>query len=431
MTNDLSAFLELGNRAPRAEPVSPRLVAAKPNGAHTAASIADVYLTPVPKPVVESVSNEQISEAGEAGQWSTTFPPAPIAKPRRRVVGVEMPSLGMIEPLMADDDVHDILINGIQPIYVDVAGEIIDTGMRFASHDEVWKLAEIILESIGQRMNPERPLIDTRLPDGSRVNIVAPPMAVDGVTISIRKFPSIHITLASMVEQRQMSDEMAHFLSHIVAARVNLIIVGGTSSGKTTLLNALSGAISEKERIVTVEDAAELRLQQPHVVRLEAKASVESPENSVTIRDLVKNALRMRPDRIIVGESRGPEAFDVIQAMNTGHEGSMTTLHANSPRDALSKLETMVSMAIPQFPMRIVRQQIAATVNVIVQMGRSKDGRRRITHVSELTGMEGDNFVMQDLVTLQETGYRWTGSAPRNPHVSDAARQSGMLKGMR
>ena len=440
---DLSSFIELGNRTVRDEPASPRTAPrlprpvapsapiAKTNG-HSTLSVADVYLTPAPKPVVEAVENEQIAEANGAGQWNTTFPPAPTPKPRRRVMGVEMPTLGMIEPLMADDDVHDILINGTQPIYVDVAGQIIDTGMRFATHDEVWKLAEAIMESTGQRLNPERPLIDTRLPDGSRVNIVAPPMAVDGVTISIRKFPSIHITLETMVENKQMSAEMADFLSRVVAARVNLIIAGGTSSGKTTLMNALSGAISAKERIVTVEDAAELRLQQPHVVRLEAKIAAENPDNSVTIRDLVKNALRMRPDRIIVGESRGPEAFDVIQAMNTGHEGSMTTLHANSPRDALSKLETMVSMAIPQFPVRIVRQQIAATVNLIVQMGRSKEGLRRITHVSELSGMEGDNFIMQDIITFTEAGgYRWSGAAARHPHVSDAARQSGMLKGMR
>lgn len=291
------------------------------------------------------------------------------------------------------------------------------------------------MDTIGQRWNRERPLIDTRLPDGSRVNIVAPPMAVDGVTISIRKFPAIHITLDRMVAQKQMSPEMANFLNGIVARRVNLIVSGGTSSGKTTLLNALSGSIAGTERIVTIEDSAELRLQQPHVVRLESKLplSVDAPESAVTIRDLVKNALRMRPDRIIVGESRGPEAFDVIQAMNTGHDGSMTTLHANSPRDALSKFETMVSMAIPQFPMRIVRQQIAATVNILIHMSRTMEGHRRITHVSELSGMEGDTLMLQDLILYQESiqGYRWVGGAPRHPAVTEAARQSGMLRGLR
>jgi pilus assembly protein CpaF len=407
--------------------------------------VADIYLSP-PNPNNEPASapasapmpEQAAAEPNGNGVWSTLFPPAPVAA-RRPGSAVEMPPLGLLTPLMQDQDVYDILINGIQPIYVDIAGQMMDSGLRYKTHEEVWRLAETIMDTIGVRWNPERPLLDTRLPDGSRVNIVAPPMAVDGVTISIRKFPAIHITLDSMIEKEHLSNEMGDFLRQVVANRVNLIVVGGTSSGKTTLLNALSSAISPTERIVTIEDSAELRLQQPHVVRLEAKLplTIDNPDSAVTIRDLVKNALRMRPDRIIVGESRGTEAFDVIQAMNTGHDGSMTTLHANSPRDALSKLETMVSMAIPQFPMRIVRQQIASTINLVIQMSRTKEGQRRITHVSELSGLEGETFVLQDLILWADgsnghpKGYRWTGGAARNPNVVEAARSSGMLRGMR
>lgn len=427
--DDLSAFLKLGNseaaRAP--QPVMPRPVVPEP--------IPELYLAgDGPDATVSGGLLAGGAELDEEGKVSAIFPPAPVKRPRRHAMDMPMPSLGILDGLMKDDNVHDIMVSGTQPIYVDIGGQVEDSGLRFGSHEEVWRIAETIMDTIGQRWNPERPLIDTRLPDGSRVNIVAPPMAVDGVTISIRKFPAIHITLERMVARQQLTRELAEFLSRIVANRVNLIVAGGTSSGKTTLLNALSGSISSSERIVTIEDSAELRLQQPHVVRLESKlpVSIDYPETAVTIRDLVKNALRMRPDRIIVGESRGMEAFDIVQAMNTGHDGSMTSLHANSPRDALSKLETMVSMAIPQFPMRIVRQQIAATVNVLIQMARTKDGQRRITHISELSGIEGETLILQDLITYTEGhGYRWVGGAPRHPHVTEAARQSGMLRGLR
>lgn len=454
MTQDLSTSLKLNESdSPRARPlgampplpspipVTPCTVTPNLNG-HRAESVAEVFLNTHEKGPDATVSGGMLTggaELGEDGIVTTIFPPAPRPRPRHHALDAQMPSLGILDQLMADDTVHDILVNGTQPIYIDIAGQIEDSGLRFNTHDEVWKIADTIMNTIGQRWNSERPMIDTRLPDGSRVNIVGPPMAVDGVTISIRKFPAIHITLDRMVARKQLSEEMAAFLNRIVASRVNLIVSGGTSSGKTTLLNALSSAISASERIVTIEDSAELRLQQPHVVRLESKApiNIDMPESAVTIRDLVKNALRMRPDRIIVGESRGPEAFDVIQAMNTGHDGSMTTLHANSPRDALSKLETMVSMAIPQFPMRIVRQQIAATVNILIQMSRTKEGHRRITHVSELSGMEGETLILQDLITYSEgqngqpAGYRWVGGAARNMNVTDAARQSGMLRGLR
>ncbi len=451
MDKDLSLFLALHQRedapgaanilaqsAPAIQPVR------RPPANGHARPVAEIHLatssgaaaSPVPAPA----SSAPIAD-GRADPLldSSHFPPAPIARPRRRTVEVAMPSLGIIDRLMGDDDVHDILISGLQPIYVDVAGQMIDSGLRFESHDQVWQLAERIMDTIGQRWSPERPLLDTRLPDGSRVNIVAPPMAVDGVSISIRKFPAIRITLETMVERNQLTPELAEFLSQIVRSRLNLIVAGGTSSGKTTLLNALSSVVEPSERIVTIEDSAELRLQQPHVVRLESKSPApgEAPEAAVTIRDLVKNALRMRPDRIIVGESRGAEAFDVLQAMNTGHDGSMTTLHANSPRDAIMRLESMVSLAMPQLTARGVRQQIASTVHLLVQMTRTKDGKRRLSHITEIAGLEGETLTMQDLIIWQGGGnghppeYRWVGNAPRHPDVTEAARATGMLRGMR
>ncbi len=363
----------------------------------------------------------------------------PTAKPARKIIHDEMPDLGLVNQLMEDESVGDILINGIHSIYVDRNGKMVDSGLCFSTHEEVWEVAERIVKSVGQSISADRPMVDTRLPDGSRVNIVAPPMAVDGVSMSIRKFPTRQITLETMVESGQMSDELSKFLSECVSKRLNIIVCGGTGSGKTTLLNALSGAIGEDERVVTIEDSAELRLQQKHVVRLEAKVKVAGgkPDSEVSIRDLVKNALRMRPDRIVVGESRGAEALDMLQAMNTGHDGSMTTLHANTPRDALARLETMVSIAMPQLPIRLVRQQIASTVNLIINMARCKDGVRRVMYVSEISGMEGEVVIMQDLVSYTDATtdrkghFRWANGAPRNPYVMDAARNSGMMRGMR
>ena len=379
-----------------------------------------------------------------AGVTSTSVESAmpPMASPSRRkhtVINTEMPDLGLLNQFMEDQTVGDILVNGIHSIYIDKSGKMVDSGIRFSSHDEVWNLAEAIVKSVGQTLSHDRPMIDTRLPDGSRVNIVAPPMAVDGVSLSIRKFPSRQITLDMMMESGQLTPELGKFLSECVAKRLNIIVCGGTGSGKTTLLNALSASIGETERVVTIEDSAELRLQQKHVVRLESKiaTTADNAAQEVTIRDLVKNALRMRPDRIVVGESRGAEALDVLQAMNTGHDGSMTTLHANTPRDALSRLETMVSIAMPQLAIRLVRQQIASTVNLIINMARCKDGVRRVMYVSEVSGMEGEVIVMQDLVLYTEATtdrqghFRWANGSPRNQLVTDAARLSGMMRGIR
>jgi pilus assembly protein CpaF len=367
------------------------------------------------------------------------LPPAPASRRQRKAISSVMPDLGILNALMEDQAVGDILVNGTHSIYVDRHGKLVDSGLKFQTHEAVWEIAERIVQSVGQVLSHERPMIDTRLPDGSRVNIVAPPMAVDGVSISIRKFPSRHITLDTMVEAGHVTPELAKFLSECCAKRLNIIVCGGTGSGKTTLLNALSAHIGDDERVVTIEDSAELRFQQAHVVRLESKIELtqDKAHESVTIRDLLKNALRMRPDRIIVGESRGAEALDMLQAMNTGHDGSMTTIHANSSRDALSRLETMVSLAMPQLPIRLVRQQIAGTVNLIIHTSRCKDGVRRIMCVSEIAGMEGEVITMQDLIvytegTTDRQGYfRWANGAPRNQIVMDAARSSGMMRGMR
>jgi pilus assembly protein CpaF len=366
-------------------------------------------------------------------------PPTATSRRGRKIMNDEMPDLGLLNQFMADQAVGDILVNGIHSIYVDKNGKLVDSGVRFSTHEEVWDIAETIVKSVGQTLSQDRPMVDSRLPDGSRINIVAPPMAVDGVSISIRKFPTRQITLETMVKSGQMSEELGKFLSQCVAKRLNIIVCGGTGSGKTTLLNSLSASIGADERVVTIEDSAELKLQQPHVVRLEAKVALtqDKAHQAVSIRDLVKNALRMRPDRIVVGESRGAEALDVLQAMNTGHDGSMTTLHANTPRDALSRLETMVSLAMPQLPLRLVRQQIASTVNLVINMARCKDGVRRVMYVSEISGMEGEVVIMQDLVVYTEATtdrqghFRWANGAPRNQLVTDAARSSGMMRGMR
>ncbi len=422
--------------------------------ASDAGMAADAANTNIPQPQAEIVPIQaeivpiqaeimpmQMEPMNAATTNGITFPPeaSPLVHRNRKVLSTEMPSLGIVDQFMEDQTVGDILINGIHSIYIDKAGKMIDSGIRFTTHEEVWEVAERIVKSVGQNISGDRPLVDTRLPDGSRVNIIAPPMAIDGVSISIRKFPSRQITLESMIQSGQLTQELGKFLSECVNKRLNIVVCGGTGSGKTTLMNALSGAISPDERVVTIEDSAELKLQQPHVVRLESKTSItpSTAHQEVSVRDLVKNALRMRPDRIIIGECRGAEALDMLQAMNTGHDGSMTTLHANTPRDALSRLETMVTLAMPQLPIRLVRQQIASSINLIINMARCKDGVRRVMYVSEISGMEGDVVIMQDLVLFTEATsdrqghFRWATGSPRNPHVTDAARSSGMMRGMR
>ena len=330
-----------------------------------------------------------------------------------------------LQPLLDDPSINDILINGPQSIYVERAGKLERTDVVFPSDAEVFTIANLIANQAGRVVDPRRPLVDARLPDGSRVNVIAPPLAVDGTSISIRKFSKRNITLEMMGQAGNVSPALAQFLEVCAACKLNIIVSGGTGSGKTTLLNALSQHISYDERIVTIEDAAELKLQQPHVVRLETKpiAVGQNRDDEVTIRDLMKNALRMRPDRILVGEVRGPEAFDMMQAMNTGHEGSLTTIHANHPRDALARIENMINMANLNLGPQAVRAQVASAVHLIVQISRMRDGVRRVTFVSEIVGTEGDIITMQDLFAFKPTGegddgklqgeFKWSGIVPR------------------
>ncbi len=316
----------------------------------------------------------------------------------------DMLGLGPLEPLLADEAVTDIMVNGPFQIYVERGGKLELSDIRFRDNAHVLNIAQRIVTNVGRRVDEKSPLCDARLLDGSRVNIVIPPLAIDGATISIRKFAKQSITLDIMARQGNVSDNMATILKIAARSRLNIVISGGTGSGKTTLLNALSAMIDIGERIVTIEDAAELQLQQPHVVRLETRPANLEGEGEITMRDLVKNSLRMRPDRVILGEVRGSEAVDMLQAMNTGHDGSLGTIHANRPREALSRLENMIGMAGINLPAKAVRTQIASALDMIVQISRMRDGKRRITSVTEIVGMEGDIITTQDLFTFQFEG---------------------------
>jgi len=316
----------------------------------------------------------------------------------------DMLGLGPLEPLLADEAVTDIMVNGPKQVYIERKGKLEVTDVVFRDNAHVLNIATRIVTRVGRRIDESTPLVDARLLDGSRVNIIIPPLAIDGPSISIRKFSKKSITLEKMQETQNISPAMGTVLRIAARCRLNILISGGTGSGKTTLLNALSQMIDHGERIVTIEDAAELQLQQPHVVRLETRPSNLEGDGEISMRDLVKNALRMRPDRIILGEVRGAEALDMLQAMNTGHDGSMSTVHANRPREALTRLENMFGMAGVNLPSKAVRTQIAAAVNMIVQISRMRDGIRRVTHVTEIVGMEGDVITTQDLFTYQYQG---------------------------
>jgi pilus assembly protein CpaF len=319
----------------------------------------------------------------------------------------DMLGFGPLEPLLADETVNDIMVNGAKQVYVERKGKLELTDVTFRDDPHVMSIATRIVTMIGRRIDESTPLVDARLPDGSRVNIIAPPLAIDGPSISIRKFSKKGITLEVMVRQENISAQMAVVLKIAARSRLNILISGGTGSGKTTLLNAMSQMIDQTERIVTIEDAAELQLQQPHVVRLETRPANLEGRGEITMRDLVKNALRMRPDRIILGEIRSSEALDMLQAMNTGHDGSLSTVHANRPREALTRLENMIGMAGVNLPSRAVRTQIAAAIDMIVQISRMRDGIRRVTNVTEVVGMEGDVITTQELFA-----YHFEGEAP-------------------
>lgn len=369
-------------------------------------------------------------EAANPFSYGAPLPAAGLSQPVHSPQDTAIISAMLADPtianLMADETVNDILINGSRSIYVERVGKLQKINATIPSDAAVMKLAEEIAAQTGKRLNMNRPLLDTRLSDGSRVNIIAPPLAVDGTTISIRKFSKQSITLDMMAINGNLSTQMAEFLKVCSACKLNILISGGTGSGKTTLLNAISQFIDADERVVTIEDAAELKLQQPHVIRLETRpynGGVIDREEEVTMRDLVKNSLRMRPDRIIIGEVRGDEAFDLLQAMNTGHEGSFTTVHANHPRDALSRITNMVNMANLGVPVNAIRGQIASSINMIVQISRMRDGKRRLGFISEIVGMESDVITMQDLFVFKQSGennvgeiqgtFEWTGIMPR------------------
>ena len=313
----------------------------------------------------------------------------------------DMFGLGPIEPLLADESITDVLVNGPDQVYVERHGRLELTPYKFRDNAHVVNVAQRIAAGVGRRVDESSPMVDARLADGSRVNVVLPPLAIRGASISIRKFSKRNITLHRMAQQGNMSLQMANVLKLASTCRLNVIVSGGTGSGKTTLLNALSHFIGHGERTVTIEDAAELQLVQSHVVSLETRPENAEGLGAITQRDLVRNALRMRPDRIILGETRGAEAFDVLQAMNTGHDGSMTTIHANTPRDGITRLESMVMMANGNLPLLSIRRQIASAVHMIVQIERMRDGLRRVTRITELVGMEGDVIITQDLFTFR------------------------------
>ena len=347
----------------------------------------------------------------------------------------DMLGLGPLEPLLADDDITDIMVNGPYQTYIERKGKLELTDVRFRNNEHVLNISRRIVSFIGRRVDETSPLVDARLQDGSRVNIIIPPLAIDGPSISIRKFAKKSITLDIMVQQSNISEPMATVLKIAARSQLNILISGGTGSGKTTLLNALSQMIDERERIVTIEDAAELQLQQPHVVRLETRPANLEGTGEITMRDLVKNSLRMRPDRIILGEVRGSEAVDMLQAMNTGHDGSLGTVHANRPREALTRLENMVGMAGINLPAKAVRTQIASALDMIIQISRMRDGMRRITHVTEVVGMEGDIITTQDLFNFEFEGEGLDGmlkgtfkSTGLRPHFAPKAAYFGLEK---
>jgi pilus assembly protein CpaF len=308
---------------------------------------------------------------------------------------------GPIGPFLRDPTVSEVMVNGAHQVYIERKGKLVLSDVQYRDDTHIMRAVENIIAPMGRTVDRSQPLVDARLPDGSRVNVIIPPCVLNGVTITIRKFPSRRITVEDLIEFGSISPQMAEFFKACVRARLNIVVSGGTGSGKTTLLNVISSFIPEDERICTVEDAAELQLSQPHVVRMETAPPLPDGTGGVTIRDLVRNALRMRPERIVVGEVRGGEALDMLQAMNTGHDGSLTTVHANSPRDAISRLEVLVLMAGFDLPIRVVRTQITSAVNLIVQQERLRDGSRKVTRVTEVQGMEGDNVVLQDIFIFQ------------------------------
>jgi pilus assembly protein CpaF len=366
----------------------------------------------------------EVSRLAEVMLASEAMPLSAIERERVvREVQHELFGLGPLEPLLADPTISDILVNNYNRIYIERRGKLEVTTVAFKDDEHLMRVIERIVSSVGRRIDESSPMVDARLADGSRVNAIIPPLSIDGPVLSIRRFGAEPLRMHSLIENKALTKDIADMLEMCVKARLNVLISGGTGAGKTTLLNALSAYIPTDERIVTIEDSAELQLQQPHVVRLETRPPNIEGKGEVTQRDLVRNALRMRPDRIVIGEVRGGESIDMLQAMNTGHDGSLTTVHANTPRDAVARLETMIQMTGMRLSDRAMRQQIASALDLVVQAARLSDGSRRITSISEITGMEGETITMQEIFQFERQGldrdgkvlgrFRATGIRPR------------------
>ena len=377
---------------------------------------------------VSEISPEQLSSIIKTvveGLIAAEGIPLTRSERERLILEIQHETLGLgpLEPLLQDPEISDILVNGPGQVYIEKHGKLQKTEVTFKDDDHLMTIIERIVSKVGRRVDESTPLVDARLSDGSRVNVIIPPLALDGPMLSIRRFGIDPLRMENLVANDSLTEEMAKTFTAMVKARLNILVSGGTGAGKTTLLNILSASIPGDERIVTIEDSAELILQQEHVVRLETRPPNIEGKGTVTQRDLVRNALRMRPDRIIVGEVRGGEALDMLQAMNTGHDGSISTVHANSPRDALSRLETMVLMAGFELPPKAIREQVSSALNVIIQVARLSDGTRKLVKVAEVTGMEGDIIVMQDIFLFEKQGlddegkvvgkFRATGVRPK------------------
>lgn len=383
----------------------------------------------------EAARAEILSAVQEIGQFrGLDVTPAELAQIAKESAD-DMLGFGPLEELLERDGIADIMINGPKTIYIETNGRIERANIEFRDNHHLLTICQRVVGVIGRRVDESSPICDARLPDGSRVNVIIPPLAVDGCSMTIRKFAKEKLTLDKLVAFGSMTPACAEVIKIIGASRANVVVSGGTGSGKTTMLNCLTRYMSDGERVITCEDACELQLQQPHVVRLETRPPNLEGVGAVSMRDLVKNCLRMRPDRIIVGEVRGPEAFDLLQAMNTGHDGSMGTVHANNPREALSRMENMIAMGGLNLPISAVREQIASAVNVIIQVQRLRDGSRKVTHVSEITGMEGEVVTMQDLFRFEYEGEDEFGriigrqkSTGLRPIVYERARQYGLEK---
>jgi len=359
--------------------------------------------------LIDTVEEDRArAEIGEIVQRLFAEESAPLSLDQRRRIVKEIENevmgLGPLEPLLADAQIADILINGPKQVYIEKSGKLQLTDVQFNDDDHLVNIIDRIVSAVGRRIDESSPMVDARLKDGSRVNAIIPPLALDGPVMSIRRFGVDLLQMDDLIGFGALSEEVAKVLRGIVKAKLNVLISGGTGAGKTTMLNVLSGCIPENERVVTIEDSAELQLQQPHVVRLETRPPNIEGNGEVNQRDLVRNSLRMRPDRIVIGEVRGPEALDMLQAMNTGHDGSLTTIHANTPRDALTRVENMVSMTGINFTSKVLREQIASAINVVIQLSRHEDGRRRLVSMQEINGMEGEIITMSELFKFEREG---------------------------